>query len=168
MKWTQCSGNVAKLLSDTWKKQVSQNEKISHRRWLKSEKWLNDYAENFKQSHVNSNPYFKLEVQENALSAAVTSRPKQKSPPNQQNVRAADSQPKQQTTLDTIQALLQQVQSQLNTEAPQPQRKPTRRAQRKQTRQQTSQYNPTLSQLDNDVDDFWKKAQARKQSHRYS
>ena len=150
----KCSGNAAKLLSDTWRKQVSQNEKISHRRWLKSDKWLNDYAENFKQSHINSNPYFKLEVRENATYAEVTSRPKQKSPTNQQNVRAADSQPKQQTTLNTIQTLLQQVQSQLITDAPQPQRKPTRRAQRKQTRPQTSQYNPTLGQLDNDGDDF--------------
>ena len=70
---------------------------------LKSEKWLN--AENFKQSHVNRNPYFKLEVQENAIYAEVTSRPKQKLPINQQNVRAADSQPKQQTTLNTIQKL---------------------------------------------------------------
>ena len=150
----KCSGNAAKLLSDTWKRQVSQNEKISHRRWLKSEKWLNEYEENFKQSHVNSNPYFKLEVRENVTYAEVTLRPKQKSPPNQQNVRAADSQPKQQTTLNTIQTLLQQVQSQLNTEAPLPQRKATRRAQRKQTRPQTSQYNPTLGQLDNDGDDF--------------
>ena len=36
----KCNGNAAKLLSETWKKQVSQNENISHRRWLKSEKWL--------------------------------------------------------------------------------------------------------------------------------
>ena len=54
------------------KSRVSQYEKISHRRWLKSEKWLNDSAENFKQSHVNNNPYFKLEVQENAIYAEIT------------------------------------------------------------------------------------------------
>ena len=101
--------NAAKLLSVTWKKQVSQNESISHRRWLKSEKWLNDYVENFKQSHVNSNQYFKLEVQENATYAEVTSYPKKKTPTYQQSFKAVDPQPMQQTTLETIQTLLQQV-----------------------------------------------------------
>ena len=148
----KCNGNAAKLLSETWKKQVSPNENISHRRWLKSEKWLNDYAENFKQSHANSSPYFKLEVRDNATYAELTSNPKKKSPPYQQSVKAVDPQPTQQTTLDTIQTLLQQVKSQLNTEAPKQQRKPTRRAERKQTRPQTSKYSPTLIELDDNED----------------
>ena len=148
----KCNGNAAKLLSETWKKQVSQNENISHRRWLKSEKWLNDYAENFKQSHANSSPYFKLQVRENATYAELTSNPKKKSPPYQQSVKAVDPQPTQQTTLDTIQTLLQKVKSQLNTEAPKQQRKPTRRAERKQTRPQTSKYSPSLIDLDDNED----------------
>ena len=78
-------------------------------RWLKSEKSWNDYAENFKQSHINSNQYFKLEVRENATYAEVTSNPTKKSPPYQQSVKAVDPQPKQQSTLNTIQTLLQQV-----------------------------------------------------------
>ena len=69
----------------------------------KNEKWINDYAENFKESQVNSNPYFKLEVQENATYAEVTSNTKMKSLPYQQSVKAVDPQPNQQTTLDTIQ-----------------------------------------------------------------
>ena len=148
----KCNGNAAKLLSETWKKQVSQNENISHRRWLKSEKWLNDYTENFKQSHANSNPYFKLEVRENSTYAELTWNPKKKTPPYQQSVKAVDPQPTQQTTLDTIQTLLQQVKSQLNTEAPKQQRIPARRAERKQTRPQTSKYSPTLIELDNNED----------------
>ena len=70
----KCSGNAAKLLYETWKKQISQNENISHRRWLKRKKWLKDYVyvENFKQYHVSRNPYFKLKVRENATYAEVT------------------------------------------------------------------------------------------------
>ena len=144
MKWKPCfKKNATETLQNYCpkreKKQVSQNENISHRRWLKSEKWLNDYAGNFKQFHVNSNLYIKLVVRENATYAEVTINPKKKSPPYQQSVKAVNPQPKQQMTLDTIQTLLQQVQSQLNTEAPHQQRKPTRRANRKQTRPQTSQ-----------------------------
>ena len=148
----KCNGNTAKILSETWKKQVSQNENISYSRWLKSQKWLNDYVENFKQSHVHSNQYFKLDVREHTTNAEVTSNQKTKSPPYQQSVKTVDPQPKKQTTLDSIQTLLQQVKSQLNTEAPKQQRKLTRRAERKQTRPQTSKYSPTLIELDDNED----------------
>ena len=66
------SGNAAKLLSQMWKAQVAKNEKISHRRWLKNEKWLKDYEENFKKSPVTSNPYIKLEKRDQTTYAEVT------------------------------------------------------------------------------------------------
>ena len=166
----RCSGNAAKLLSDMWKAQTSQNEKISHRRWLKSEKWLKDYAETFKQTYVNGNPYFKLELRENATYAEVSSKPKKQSPPNRpsttaasnrQSTTAASKEPKQQHTLEAIQELLQQVQSQLNTEAPKQQRKPTRRPQRQQTRPKTSLYNLIFVQSDNE-DNFLEESTSTK------
>lgn len=71
---------AANILTDMWKAQASQNEKISHRRWLKNEKWLKDYEENFKQSDISSSPFFKVEIREQATFAEVTKRPKKKAP----------------------------------------------------------------------------------------
>ena len=124
--------------------------KISHRRWLKNERWLKDYEENFKKSHVTSNPYFKLEKRDQATYAEVTLKPKKKPPPNQQVATVADPQKKQQTNLETIKTLLLQVQYHLNQETPRQQRKPARRHLRQSIRPKTSLYNPIFVQSDND------------------
>ena len=122
------SSSAAKILLDMWKAQASQNEKISHRRWLKNEKWLSDYEENFVQSYTSSNPFFKGERREQATYAESTVQPRKKSPSyaevtrrpktktyfNRQSTTTSDQQQKHQPNLEAIQTLLQQVQSQLN------------------------------------------------------
>ena len=122
------SSSAAKILLDMWKAQTSQNEKISHRRWLKNEKWLSHYEENFIQSYMSSNLFLKVERREQATYAELTAQPRKKSPTyakatrrpktkthiNRQCTTTSDQQQKHQPNLEAIQTLLQQVQSQLN------------------------------------------------------
>ncbi|MCG8047965.1 MAG: hypothetical protein N0E48_20490 [Candidatus Thiodiazotropha endolucinida] len=149
----RCSGNAAKILSQMWKAQVSQNEKISHKRWLKNEKWLTNYEENFKNSHVTSNPYFKLENREQATYAQVAAKPKKKTPTSREGTTTPTPQQTKQISLETIQTLLQQIQTEKTKEAPRPQRKQTRRTRWQPSRQQTSRDDAIFVQSDND-DDF--------------
>ena len=37
----------------------TENEQISHKRWLSNEKWLQTYKEEFLKRYANSNPFFK-------------------------------------------------------------------------------------------------------------
>ena len=119
---------AARILSDMWQAKASQNKKISHRRWLKNEKWLKGYEENFKQSHISISPFFKIEKREPATYAEVTKQPKKKTPTssgvttlprkktpyNQQGITVQEQRQKEQPNLDAIQMLLRQVQTLLN------------------------------------------------------
>ena len=157
---------AAKILSDMWQAQASQNEKISHRRWLKNEKWLKDYEENFKQAHISSSPFFIVKKREPATYAEVTKQPKKKTPTssgvttlprkktpyNQQGITVQEQRQKGQPNLEAIQTLLQQVQTQLNNQvAPKQQPKP-RKTNRQATRPKTYLYEPVVVHSDNDED----------------
>ena len=108
--------SAAKILLDMWKEQASQKEKISHRRWLKIEKWLRDYEENFIQPHMSWNPFFKVERREQAYYAELTAQPRKKSPVyaevtrrpktkthfNRQSTATSEQQQKHQPNLEAI------------------------------------------------------------------
>ena len=156
---------AANILSDMWKAQTTQNEKISHRRWLKNEKWLKEYEENFKQSHLSTNPFFKVQKREEPPYAAVTLQPKKRVTSDQQRIKASEHRKKQQPNLNTIQSLLQQVQTQLNNQvAP---RKPTK--QKRRTSQLQDQKHSCMTQLlcsRTMKIIFWTTAPAQKLLHR--
>ena len=160
------SSSAAKILLDMWKAQASQNEKISHRRWLKNEKWLSDYEENFIQSYTSSNPFFKVERREQATYAESTAQPRKKSPTyaevtrrpktktyfNRKSTTTSDQQQKHQPNLEAIQTLLQQVQSQLNFQ-PAPRQQPKlKKTDRQTTRPKTFLNEPIVVHSDNDGD----------------
>ena len=155
------SSSAAKILLDMWKAQASQNEKISHRRWLKNEKWLSDYEENFIQSYMSSNPFFKVERRKQATYAESTAQPRKKSPTYAEVTRRPKTRThlnKQSTTtsdqpnLEAIQTLLQQVQSQLNLQ-PAPRQQPKlKKTDRQTTRPKTFLNEPIVVHSDNDGD----------------
>ena len=144
-----------------WKAQASQNEKISHKRWLKNEKWLSDYEENFIQSYMSSNPFFKVKRREQATNAESTAQPRKKSPSyaevtrrpktkthfNRQSTTTSD-----QPNLEAIQTLLQQVQSQLNFQLAPRQQPKLKKTDRQTKRPKTFLYEPIVVHSDNDGD----------------
>ena len=111
---------AARILSDMWQAKASQNEKISHRRCLKNEKWLKGYEENFKQSHISISPFAtyaevtKQPKKKTPTSSGVTTLPRKKTPYNQQGITVEEQRQKEQPNLDAIQMLLRQVQTLLN------------------------------------------------------
>ena len=155
---------AANILSDMWQAQALQNEKISHRRCLGNEKWLKDYEENFKQSHISSSPFFKIEKREPATYAEVTKQPKKKTPTssgvttlprketpyNQKGVTVQEQRQKEQPNHEAIQTLLQQVQTQLNNQGAPKQPPKPRKTNRQTRRPKTYLYETVVVHSDND------------------
>lgn len=110
----KCSGPAEIILLEMWKAQATQNENISHRRWLKNEAWLKNYEDTFQRTHSETSPFFKIQTEQPTTYAEVTAKPKRKVPVSRQTQERGSLQAKQQNQLETIQTLLQQVQAQYN------------------------------------------------------
>ena len=107
---SKCAGQVADFLIELWRKNVSRNEEISHKRWQNNERWLKSYEDDFLENYRNSNPFFKT-GNSNRGSARINrtyADAVRQGPSVQRNFR------RNQRNNENINSLLQQIVSKLN------------------------------------------------------